>query len=138
MHKVHSFGFVTEIPERVTKLKKKSSPVYLFDHFVFCISLLSDFCILLCFLFNHRVPSSAASPFSSSSSWPVGRPINQVFLLCPRRGFCMCADKMEASIGHINMQGPPTQRQKKSTARRLQRSKTFTLQGAKDEAVRVS
>lgn len=90
---MHSFSFVTEIPGRVQTFKELQKeffwfPQFPFGHFVFIFrseifaSTLFLF-FLRCSLVIHRGPSS------SFSSWPVGRPINQVFLLCPRRGFCM-------------------------------------------------
>lgn len=57
------------------------------------------------------------------------------FFLCPRRSFCMRRQDGGIHRIHKYARAPDT---KKSPARRLQRFKTFTLQGAKDEAVQRS
>lgn len=94
--------------QRITK-RGFQFPQFPFGHFVFISrSEIFAFYFFFFFLRSSCHPQGPCSS-SSSSAWPVGRPINQVFF-CAHAAAFACADKMEASIGYINMQGPQTQK----------------------------
>lgn len=132
---MHSFTFVTEMPERVQSSKELQREFFSFPNSLSAILYLS---LALRFLhstlfflfFSVLLLSSTGALFFffCLARWQANQ---SSFFLCPRRGFCMRRQDGGIHRIHKYARAPDT---KKSPARRLQRFKTFTLQGAKDEA----
>lgn len=117
---MHSFSFVTEIPGRVQTFKELQKeffwfPQFPFGHFVFIFR--SEIFASTLFLFFLRCSlSSTGAHLLLLLGLLAGQSIK--FFCCAHAAAFACADKMEASIGHINMQGPQTQKKaSKETAK---------------------
>lgn len=110
---MHSFSFVTEIPERVKvskSYKKSSSDLPNSLSAILYLSFALRFLHLLCFSFfcAALLSSTGAHILLCLLGLLAGQSIK--FFCCAHAAAFACADKMEASIGHINMQGPQTQK----------------------------
>lgn len=134
---MHSFTFVTEMPERLKGSIELQKELFSFPNSLSAILYLSlalRFLHSTLFFFFLLLTSTGALFFFffCLARWQANQ---SSFFLCPRRGFCMRRQDGGIHRIHKYARAPDT---KKSPARRLQRFKTFTLQGAKDEAAQKS